>query len=456
MTTTMPIQKTPRPPTAVMQNQVNRVTRDDGIKPLSQGTEGYKKTNALINEARSVLQDRPGTDPDVIQVGVVVDSPVGRILFIVLNPKKVTSVAPYENKDLLKVLAARLKFPVYWSNHVGFRYAVHMQARGKGMPKEYKYSGWQAGRVILGMGLTGLAFATSWAEFGHGIIAGITQYGKSNALRVIFTQAVSEGHTIYLGNFASNTWNPLIDVQHAQIKNLVNTPEEYLDLINELLEERDRRQKLFAECPGHPDNIDEYNHHSSQSQHLPRIVAFLDEFSAAIENQGGARSELSMRTVELLKTALKYGIQLVLAGQDFYVSDIGHLVNHCSTRICLRVNNPHLSKALVGVTGAEKFKIQGRALTNKWNVVQIALITKEQMLQSLISRSTGMNAREESLARALWSYETQPGWMDIERIRQHTGLSQDKARELRADMVRRGLAKHFPDKNNGIYLTVKP
>jgi|GEM_PF-4201985 len=448
---------THQPATPQKMPAINTLSReaDNGIKTLNPGTETFNKTNALINEVRNVLRDRTGTDPDAIQAGVIVDSPVGRILFIVLNAKKVTSVAPYESKDILKVLSGRVKYPVYWSNHVGFRYAIHLQGRNKNWPKQVKYNGWQAGRVVLGVGLgSNLVFADSWVEFGNAIIAGITRFGKSNCLRVIFTQALCEGHIIYLGNYASNTWNPLADVQHAQIKKLVNTPEQYLEVINELLEERDRRQKMFAENPGHPDDLDEYNHKSTQ--YLPRIVAFLDEFPAAISSQGGARSELSIKTVELLKTALKYGIHLVLAGQDFYVNDIGHLVNHCSTRICLRVNNPYLSKALIGVTGAEKFKVPGRALTNKWNAIQISLIRKEEMLESLVSRSTGMNAKEEALARALWSYETQPGWMDIERIRQHTGLSQDKAREMRADMVRRGLAKHFPDRNNGIYLTVQP
>lgn len=416
----------------------------------------YSQVLELLQGVYGVLDRYPGTRADAVYGVVLTETQqFGRLLFILLNPDKMGKVAPYQSPDILKLISAKIKFPTFWGNHSGFRYIVHLAPRrGINLPKAITFDGWQAGRVKLGVSKTGYALASSWHDFGHAIIAGITQFGKSNTLRVVFTQAVHEGHLLYLGNYASNTWNPLVDVQHPQIKMLVNTSEEYLEIIYALIEERDRRQEMFINCPGHPDNLEEYNHLSSQP--LPRIVAFLDEFSAAVEAEGGAKSELSMKTVELLKTALKYGIQLVLAGQDFYVNDIGHLVNHCSTRICLRVNSPYLSRALVGETGAEKLKTPGRALTNKWKVSQIALISKDEMLKSLSSpSSSGLDVNEEKLAKALWSYTEQPGWMDIERIRQATGLSQDKARALRLDFVTRGLAKHFPDRNNAIFLTVK-
>ena len=83
---------THQPATPQKMPAINTLSReaDNGIKTLNPGTETFNKTNALINEVRSVLRDRPGTDPDAIQAGVIVDSPVGRILFIVLNAKKVT------------------------------------------------------------------------------------------------------------------------------------------------------------------------------------------------------------------------------------------------------------------------------------------------------------------------------------------------------------------------------
>lgn len=436
--------------------QTSQIQANDKIHVLKRDSATYAQSSKILSGIRGVLERFPGTTPDAIMGAVLTEAQVGRIMFILLDPAKMEKVAPYESADVLKLISAQIRFPTFWGNRShGFRYVIHMVSRrSAGLPKTTQFDGWQAGRVILGLSRTGYALAHTWHEFGHAIIAGITQFGKSNTLRVLFTQAVHERHLIYLGNFASNTWNPLVDVQHTQIKMLVNTPEDYLNVIRALVEERARRQEMFFSCPGSPDNLDEYNHHASQP--LPRIVAFLDEFSAAIESVGGAKSELSIKTVELLKTALKYGIQLVLAGQDFYVSDIGHLVNHCSTRVCLRVNNPHLSRALVGTTGAEKLKTPGRALTNKWGYTQIAMITKEQMLKSLSSPSSGMNPSEEKLASELWSYAEQPGWMDIERIRKATGSSQDKARALRMDFVTRGLAKHFPDRNNAIYLTTKP
>lgn len=423
---------------------------------LPTNTASYAKGKTIANKMRAVLSRVNGTDPNAISDKLILtDTILGRILFVVLNPSKMVSVEPYRSKNVLSLLKAETRYRVFFRHGTdGFRYVVHLEdLRSIKLPLTINYPGWQRGRVLVGQTPTGPAMAMSWAEFGHCAIAGITQYGKSNGLRVLCDQALQEGHEIYLGNFASNTWNPLLNVSHPQIKALVNTPGQYLSIIDELITERDRRQKMFADLPGAPDNLDEYNHLSSKP--LPRIIAFFDEFSAAIEKSGGAKSELAVKAVELLKTALKYGIQLILAGQDFYVSDIGHLVNHCSTRICLRVNNPHLSHSLVGTVGADKLKFQGRALTNKWKRIQIYLITKDQLLGSLSSPSTGLTPPEEALVKALWAYADQPGWMDITRIRDAAGLSQDKARSLRGDFVSRGFAKHFPDKNNGIYLTVK-
>lgn len=420
-------------------------------------TASYAEGAKIVTKIQGVLK-RTGANPEAVSTSVVLtETGVGRILFVPLNPKKMDRVAPYKSDDVLKLMTAETRYRVFFGdgrNGNGLRYVVHMSnRRSNSLPKTASFPGWQRGRVVLGETPLGPAVATSWADFGHGAIAGITQYGKSNNLRVLFVQALLEGHDIYLGNYASNTWNPLLKMNHPQIKALVNNPDEYLGVVQELLDERDRRQQIFADLPGAPDNLEEYNHLSTKP--LSRIIVFFDEFSAAIESKGGAKSELAIKTVELLKTALKYGIQLVLAGQDFYVNDIGHLVNHCSTRICLRVNNPHLSRSLVGTAGADKLKVQGRALTNKWKTVQIYLISKEQLLDSLTSPSTGLIPTEEVLVRGLWEYTDQPGWMDIERIRKLTGLSQDKARNLRSDFVSRGFAKHFPDKSNGIYLTVK-
>ena len=119
-----------------------------------------------------------------------------------------------------------------------------------------------------------------------------------------------------------------------------------------------------------------------------------------------------------------------------------------SHQLAAGTNGNGISRSLIGTAGADKLKVRGRALTNKWKTMQIYLISKEQLLDSLTSPSTGLTPTEEMLVRGLWEDIDQPGWMDISRIRKLIGLSQDKARNLRGDFVSRGFAKKFPDKSN--------
>jgi len=82
-----------------------------------------------------------------------------------------------------------------------------------------------------------------------------------------------------------------------------------------------------------------------------------------------------------------------------------------SHQLATGTNGNGISSSLIGTAGADKLKVQGRALTNKWKTMQVYLISKEQLLDSLTFPSTGLTPMEEMLMRGLWEYIDYPSWI---------------------------------------------
>ena len=72
-------------------------------------------------------------------------------------------------------------------------------------------------------------------------------------------------------------------------------------LIEKAIAECDRRAELFAQTPEHPQKISEYNtiarRHGKET--LPRVLAILDEASAALTALGGAKGALGQALATL-------------------------------------------------------------------------------------------------------------------------------------------------------------
>ena len=420
---------------------------------LTQAGHRYEpRARQVLNNILAVLGNRPGANPKAVVGAVLTDAPVGTLLFIVLDPKQMGAIAAYFSEDTLKLVRAGAGgFPVTaGTSGKAMRYAILMSPRPV-LPRLVKFPAWRKGIVQLGVRSGNRPVdLPSWYELGNVVVAGMTQWGKSVSCRAITAQAAWEGFQLYLGNFASNTFNPIVGISHSQIKRLETTPEGYLRIAEDLVVEITRRAALFAQCAGSPDTLAEYN--ANASEPLPGVLCVLDEYSQAVQATGGTGGDLSAMMLRILSTGLKYGVQAVLASQEFYVDEVGRIKGHCATRICLHVGSAELSRSIVRSGGAEKIKVRGRALTNL-GTIQMYLLDKDAFAAAFVSPATGMTKDEEHLSRALYSYQDKPGWMSLDRIQTRAGLSQDKARALRSDWVARGLAKHHPLENNAIFLT---
>ena len=412
----------------------------------------YGKAQEILGGMMKVLEKRNGEDEArrVVKGALLTDTLVGSMMIVFLDPTEMASTASYQGPDVFNGLRAVTGgYPLYKGNGNGLRYIVLLGARPS-LPTKQPFTGWRKGLLQLGVRHGMRSVELPWHDLGHCLIAGMTQWGKSTALRLFVVQAAPEGFEIYLGDYYGNTFGPLAGIFHPQIKSLARTSGEYLVLAQKVKVELDARIELYRHCAGAPDSLDEYNANAAKPLHP--VLVLIDEHTAATKDLGGRDGEYNLLIEKILRTGLKYGIQVVLASQDFFVEDVDRVRSHCATKLCLRVESASLSRTILQSGGAEHLKHKGRSLTNRWGEVQLYLVTKDQLVAAFRNKETGMTPDETSLARFLYSYPEKPGWVDIGRIRTYHGCSHGFAKNIRTSWVDRGLAKHHPELNNAIYL----
>jgi hypothetical protein len=415
----------------------------------------YGKAKQILGSMMKVLEVRNGVEEArrVVKGAFLSDTLVGSMMIVFLDPTAMTSTANYQGPDVLKGLRATTGgYPLYKGNGTGMRYIVLLGARPS-LPTRQPFAGWRKGLLQLGVRHGMRPVEVPWQDLGHCLIAGMTQWGKSTALRLFVVQAAPEGFEMYLGDFYGNTFGPLAGIFHPQIKSLALTGAEYLDLAQKVKAELDARIELYRQCAGAPDSLAEYNKNAAKP--LRSVLVLIDEHTAATKELGGRDGEYNLLIERILRTGLKYGIQVVLASQDFFVEDVDRVRSHCATKLCLRVESASLSRTILQTGGAERLKYKGRALSNKFGELQLFLVTKDQLVAAFRSKDTGMTPDENRLARFLYSYPEKTGWVDIDRIRAFYGCSHGFAKDIRSSWVDRGLAKHHPELNNAIYLVHK-
>jgi S-DNA-T family DNA segregation ATPase FtsK/SpoIIIE len=125
-------------------------------------------------------------------------------------------------------------------------------------------------------------------------------------------------------------------------------------VLRELTGELDRRKALFAEFPG-VDSLAVYN--ALAVDKLAPVVCIIDEATALLENR-----EIESQIRVLALRARKYGLWLVLAGQDWKANSLDTAIrNQLSTRIQFRAMSAGQSRVLLQRSDAESISVAGRA-----------------------------------------------------------------------------------------------
>jgi len=213
-------------------------------------------------------------------------------------------------------------------------------------------------RLVLGIDERGQAVTGDMSSLVHVAVGGSSGWGKSVFLRALTYQLeqAQESPSLVLVDLEGVTLSPF--AQSARLLYpLADNEHDAAAVLDALArEELDKRKRLFAEYPG-IDSLASYNAVTEREQ-LPAVVAVIDEATALL---GDKSVEDALRVLAL--RARKYGLWLLLAGQDWKASSLDTAIrNQLSTRVQFRALNASQSRVLLGRPGAEALPAPGRAL----------------------------------------------------------------------------------------------
>lgn len=194
------------------------------------------------------------------------------------------------------------------------------------------------------------------AKMVHLAVGGSTGWGKSVFLRWMVYQLVksTDPVKIILIDLEGATLAPFAQCGRV-LYPLADTETDAAAIMTELISELDRRKALYAQYPG-VDSLYAYNEQSDEP--LVPIVAVIDEATALLENRV---VEKHLRTLAL--RARKYGLWLILAGQDWKASTLDTAIrNQLGARIQFHAMDAAQSRVLLGRPGAEELDVKGRAI----------------------------------------------------------------------------------------------
>jgi len=382
----------------------------------------------------SVLARR-GLRADVIREFVVTERE-GRVwLFAVADLTRIERLEAYTAPNVLHQMSTALRGrPVVLSNSNGLRYAILLQHPP--LPTKVLYPGPAAGMVRLGVSWRGEVH-TTWEDLGHVMVAGMTRSGKSVFLRLLARQALEQGYTVLAADPDGRTFGRWQGVVRYGMG-----PEGATRILEEAWDEWKRRAARFSQV-----GVDEYSEYVHR-QPMPRCLVVLDEYNGMVQTQGGLRGRLAQLAQQLAWQGLKYGIHLVLAGQEWTRAVVGPVRAQMATRVVFRVENSRVSAMLLGRPGAERLRQAGRALTNTWGLMQ--MYYTDSAPPAMDERDAGLTIDEARLV--LWLQEHAQGRMTRAALRAY-GLGKREAERLRSEWRRRGLAMIRPDQDNALCLT---
>jgi DNA segregation ATPase FtsK/SpoIIIE-like protein len=190
----------------------------------------------------------------------------------------------------------------------------------------------------------------------HVAVGGSSGWGKSVFLRILAYQLAKSSDPVGLAliDLEGATFAPF-SLCDRLLWPVADTEADALAIFRELAHEMDRRKALYAQHPG-VDSLRAYNARAEEP--LTPVVILVDEATALL---GDKPVENATRTLAL--RARKYGLWLVLGGQDWKASSLDTAIrNQLSSRIQFRAMSSSQSRVLLQQSGAENLDTPGRAL----------------------------------------------------------------------------------------------
>jgi len=189
----------------------------------------------------------------------------------------------------------------------------------------------------------------------HVAVGGSSGWGKSVFLQMLAFQLVTaiERPDLCMIDLEGVTLNAFAQSERL-LYPIADSEQAALALLLALNGELERRKGLFNAYPG-TDRLDRYNAVSGEP--LKPIITVIDEATALLDNK-----DIETHLKELTLRARKYGLWLVLAGQDWKASSLDTAIrNQLSTRVQFKALNASQSRVLIGEGDAKDLDAVGRA-----------------------------------------------------------------------------------------------
>lgn len=295
-------------------------------------------------------------------------------------------VAPWVAHHVSTVLGGRRVNVV---NHRGLAWFVGIdlldldEDTRRRLPKQVELDLGQrpAGEYMVGVGVDrGGSLWLSLDKACHIMVGGSSGSGKSAFLRSLLYQlmVMPDPVEVALVDMEGRTFSAFEPLARVRFP-VAETIDAATQLTTWLMDEMERRGRMFDVHAGeyHPEKLAEY-HEALQAKHgavpdelrLPRIVAVFDEFTALLD-AAGKGSTLYHHIGQVAMRARKYGIHLVMSGQDFKSNLIdSRITNQAKTRLAFRCANRHQSESIIGTGQAKDLTVPGRALLSLYGSVQ--------------------------------------------------------------------------------------
>jgi hypothetical protein len=377
-------------------------------------------------------------------------------LFGVLDQRRLQKLEHYTRDALLHHLSTAIGGrPIYLSNHSGLRYAVLLSEPPR-LPQKVTFPGGQRGQAHLGQRYTGEPLAVPWARLGHLLVAGKTGAGKSNFLRLLVHQAIAAGHQLLLADRDNATF-PMLAAHPALLAPLAHDEQAMLESVERGLGACEHRAELYAQLPGFPEKLREYNRIAvgEGAEPLPRVLVVLDEYNAAVLATGGAQGPLATAVAELGWRGRKFGVHVVFAAQDFSKAVVGRIRDQVSAALCFRVRSQAVARH-VGCPDAVRIPETrpGLAVTDRWGPVQTYYLEKELLIRQG-RRRAGAHFSAEERALIAWAQRENAGYLSLTDIQTQLHVGQRPARRLAEAWEVRGWLQKDPQAYNRRQITAK-
>jgi len=393
------------------------------------------KSVMFANRTITVMRQR-GLEPVFSDWELTQDNGL-TVLFGVLDVRRLARIEQYTHPNLLHHLSTICNGTrVLVSNTSGLRYCYVLDYE-TAIPSSVEFPGIERGIVRLGVDAKGKEVKTAWDGLGHLLVGGQTGMGKSNLLRLLVLHAIAEGAVLYLSDIDGRTF-PMLRNHPALGAPIAGTPDEAHQIVARALAEIDKRTLVYNTCGGYPEDLNEYNS-LTHDEKLARVLVILDEYNSTAMALGGAKGKSGFcdDVAALSCRGRKFGVHLIIAAQDFEKSVIGKARDQLDA-LCFRVRSHALTR-LVNCPGAVNIpeSRKGRAISQRWGVMQTYLIDKADLIGGAPSVLT---PAEIEMIR--WARSENDGYLPLSEIQTRLGLSQRKARALARDWERRAwLAK---------------